>query len=124
MVHNQPELLRVDAPSFVDSRTSGTPATAPTDPPILVIHETEQTPSPTAAPTFCCIAKRVPNWNGRCWGALTEEDCNGVLPAGKRCAWDDSQCRSEQTCLLRGKGCSSNQECCSTRCRSDTSQCR
>jgi len=138
VTHNQPESFRVDATDFVDARDS---VNVPSEPPILIIQEpaTPITPSPvtvrlsTASPTmhptavassFCCIAKRIPNWNGRCWGAITEEDCNAVLPAGKRCEWDPNQCRTEQTCSLRGEDCISNSECCSSRCRSDTSQCR
>jgi len=142
VIHNQPELLRVDATDFEDRRESTpVPVTAPTEPPVLIIHDPASpitpspvavrlttaaptTPSPTAAPTLCCIAKRIPNWNGRCWGALSEDECNAVLPAGKRCYWDANQCRTEQICLLRGVDCVSNAECCSERCRSDTSQCR
>ena len=150
VTHNQPELLRIDASDFVDLRDTN-PVAAPSEPPVLIIHDppiVPLTPAPvtvrltasptTASPTtqspttstaasgsaFCCIAKRIPNWNGRCWGALTEEECNDVLPAGRRCYWNANECRTEQSCLLRGVDCVSNSECCSTRCRSDTSQCR
>merc|ERR1712113_32288 len=87
VTHNQPELLRVDANDFVDTRDS---VNIPSEPPILITREPSipvspvaVTPSPAAVPTthptsdallFCCVPKRtrIPHKDGRCWGAETE----------------------------------------------------
>merc|ERR1711879_645267 len=105
VTHNQPELLRVDATDFVDTRDS---VQIPSEPPILITQEpaTLVTPAPATArlstasdsPTafvssFCCFSKRTRNRESRCWRAMTEKDCNAVSPAGRRCEWNTNQCR-------------------------------
>eukprot|EP01084_Bolivina_argentea_P309445 535252_1 len=74
-------------------------------------------PLPSTDGPFCCVANFEPNWNGRCWGATDERSCDNIVPVGERCHWDPSNCRRQQTCLLRDVDCSSNLQCCSGRCR-------
>jgi len=96
IIYNQFNLVTVDSNPFIDTRKNN---------------------------NYCCIAKKIPNWNGRCWGAQTQSECLNV-PPGNRCFWDPSNCRIIQTCLLRGISCNNNDQCCSKRCRPDTNQCR
>ena len=111
ITHNQFYLTKVNATQFNDTRT---------DDEISALMETSIIVS-----KYCCIAKRIPNWNGRCWGAQTEEECYNVAPgSGYRCYWDPSNCRQTQPCLLRGDGCTDGSQCCSERCRPDTKECR
>jgi len=67
----------------------------------------------TPSSSFCCIADKIPNWNGRCWGHRNEAECN----ANTNCHWDANNCRAEQLCLVRNEPCASSTQCCSTRCR-------
>eukprot|EP01084_Bolivina_argentea_P307539 531585_1 len=107
------ELTKIIPYAFRDKRNdppTKNPSKKPTQSPIL-IRRTEND-------GFCCIAKRIPNWNGRCWGNLNENDCFNEGPGnGKRCYWDSNNCRNEQKCLLRMELCNNNSECCSKRCR-------
>jgi len=94
------------------------------------VSSTTTTTTTTAAAAvdsnLCCIANRIPNWNGRCWGATTESECLAVRPPTARCHWDPNNCRASQQCKLRHELCSTNEECCSERCRPDTTprECR
>lgn len=140
LTNNQDDLIQVIPNEFRDDRpviiqdNLPTIATtkAPTKTPMLSVDVETDTPSMITTniieimsepPSFCCIAKKVPNWNGRCWGNINEESCNNVN-AGDRCYWDVNNCRSEQLCSIRDTPCTSGLQCCSTRCRNDNGRCR
>jgi len=106
--YNQFNLVTVNANPFVDTR-----------------DDSSEQSTPRLITNNCCIAKKIPNWNGRCWTAQSEQECIDVAPGkGSRCHWDPANCRPTQTCLLRGESCNNGGECCSKYCRSDTGGCR
>ncbi len=101
------QLTKIIPNVFSDKRNNNptnTPTKQPTPIPILIKITKEPTINNGNDKLFCCIAKKIPNCNGRCWVNLHENDCMNEAPGnGKRCYWDNNNCRNEQKCALRNE---------------------
>jgi len=118
-----PSLSPTKSPSNVPTELPSTlPTIAPSQRPSGIPTSSPLNESITSNPSWCCIANKIPHWNGRCWSKTDKDSCDGVN-AGRRCHWDNTQCRSEQSCLTRDIPCTSALQCCSRRCRHDNGRC-